>query len=79
MEVNGVTINRLLYSNSNTSLFTVVMLPENLNLNENISRVIFTVILIIFFAVSKEKFLIKIVSLILGAFLFLGIFVLVAP
>ncbi|MDQ6421503.1 hypothetical protein RB620_18925 [Paenibacillus sp. LHD-117] len=49
---------------------TVVFLPESLNINRNVSRALLVVITAIFFTLSKNKWWINVVSLILGVFVF---------
>lgn len=55
---------------------TVILLPDTLNINENVSRGLFTLILSMVFILAKDKWWIKIVSLILGLVAFLLLIVL---
>ncbi len=58
---------------------TVIFLPESININEDVSRSLFVIMTAIFFAVSKEKWWIKIVSTLLGLVVFLILIVLLVP
>lgn len=57
---------------------TEILLPVNLNINENISLGLFIVILMIFFKVSKDKWWIKIISTVIGVAVFMVLFVLLS-
>jgi hypothetical protein len=57
---------------------TVILFPEYMNINETFSRFVLTILVVIFFTLSKENWWTKFASLFLGAILFLIFFVLIA-
>lgn len=60
-------------------LITVILLPDYLHINENLSKILFTIPLMVWLAISKEKWWFKLASLFLGAILFIIFIVLFIP
>ncbi|TRZ39714.1 hypothetical protein CEQ21_01860 [Niallia circulans] len=50
-------------------LITAILVPDYLNINENLSKVLFTIPIMAWLAISKEKWWFKLAALLLGGIL----------